>query len=111
GRLAPMRCVRRPAARQHPLPDARISGGEVSWRSLQECSGTAVATRLSLTTLESTLECSPADSTSVAAEVSGIRHVPPTAPRLGYIKSAEGATTASGPARRKPMPALGPPIG
>src|SRR5262245_18813506 len=34
-RLAPKRSVRRPAARQRPLPDAEIVGGEVSfWTSL-----------------------------------------------------------------------------
>src|SRR5215813_6084152 len=31
-----------------------------------------------------------------------IRHVPPTAPRLGYIIFAEGATAANGMARPRP---------
>src|SRR5262249_50237599 len=38
------RCAREPAARMRPPREARISfGGEVSWRSLQKCSGTMVA--------------------------------------------------------------------
>jgi hypothetical protein len=34
GRLALERCAIQPAARRRLLPDARICGGEVSWRSL-----------------------------------------------------------------------------
>ena len=42
-RLAPMRCTRRPGARQHPLPDAKNFGGEVSWQAL---AGDAKAIRI-----------------------------------------------------------------
>src|SRR5262245_10296083 len=51
-------------------------------------------------------KCSPADGITAAAEMSGIRHVPPTTLRLGYIISAEVATAAIGTKRRKSMSAL-----
>src|SRR6516164_5614469 len=36
-RLAPARCATRPEARQRPLRDARIVGGEVSWPPSLQC--------------------------------------------------------------------------
>src|SRR5262245_30479799 len=38
--------------------------------------------------LDRRLECSPADGTSAAAELRGVRHVPPAALRSGYIMFA-----------------------
>src|SRR5262249_40409350 len=96
-RLEPSRSATRLAARQRPRPDTGIVCGEVSWRSLQKMQwdhDTRASDRPSLTTLSSTFGML-ADRWH-KRQTRGIRHVPPTALRLDYIISAEGATSASG---------------
>ena len=63
----------------HRRLNAKKFCGEVSWRSLQECSGTMIRGQRRAhhgPLSDRRLECWPADGTSAAAEMRGIRHVP-----------------------------------